>query len=331
MMDAPSPFSRTLPNFQVSWDSTSIGWLKQCPKLYEYQMLEGWEPRTKGIHLRFGGLYAAALERYAHSRASGHTHDEATLAMVRWAMENSGERGCASDCASSLDPPEPCTCGGISWLPWTPTEPDANIKNRYTLLRSLVWNVEDRLSSPFATLILANGKPAVELSFNFEAFSIEGEAVSLSGHLDEVVEAQGDLFVVDDKTTKNALDANYFQQYSPNNQMSLYSIAGRVILDRPIQGVLVRAAQIGVTFNRYRMNQVPRPRAILDEWLVDTEIWIRQAREYALAGHWPLNDRSCFLCSFKRICSVSPNHREAHLKADFKRRVWNPLDSRGDI
>ncbi len=319
----PSPFSPLIPRWQVVWDSTSLGWLKTCPRSYQYQMLEAWEPKSRGVHLVFGSLYAAGLERYAHSRASGDDHDTATIKMVRWTLEASGDRD-----------PE-----GI-WHPWAPMmedglpHPDANIKNRYTLIRSLVWNVEDRLSSPFSTLILANGKPAVELSFNFQAFEIGGEAVSLAGHMDEIVTLDDRrTFCRDDKTTGGALGASYFSRYTPDNQMSLYSIAGKVILDRPIAGVLVKAAQIMVNGTRFQTGQVTRPEAVLTEWLRDAEFWITQARGFAAVNHWPMNDKSCYLCSFKRVCAVSPSHREAHLKEDFVRRhePWNPLSVRGDI
>lgn len=326
MTEVGSPFSPTIPNFQVVWDSTSLGWLKTCPRYYQYQMLQQWEPKSRSIHLVFGGLYAAALERYAHTKASGTSHDDATLAMVKWAMENSGERTWdETQCAET-------PVGPGTWLPWSPTEPEANIKNRYTLIRALVWNAEERLTSPFTTLILANGKPATELSFTFAAFDLHGETISLSGHLDEVVqEPDGSLWVRDDKTTKNSLDASYFSRYTPDNQMSLYSYAGRIILPTPIRGVLVKGAQMAVGFVRFRTAQIPRPPSVLAEWFEDTKYWIGQAREFALKGYYPQNDKSCFLCSFKKICAVSPSHRTAHLEADFVHRVWNPVEARGNI
>lgn len=310
-----SPFSAIIPNFQTTWDSTSVGWFKECPTLYRYQMIEGWTTRSKGIHLYFGSLYAASLERYAHSRAVGDDHDTATLKMVRWAMENSGER--------SVD--------GV----WTPWDSGDSIKNRVTLVRSLIWNVEDRLNSAFSTLILSNGKPAVELSFNFAAYEIGGETIHLAGHLDEVVTtADGGVYIRDDKTTKSYLSAQYFKQYTPNNQMSLYSIAGRIVFDLPVRGVLVRAAQIGVNFTRFATAQAPRPKAVLDEWFSDTERWIKLAKSYAEEGHWPKNDKSCNSyggCPFRAVCAVSPNHRQSWLEQDFVRREWNPLIQRGDI
>jgi hypothetical protein len=265
--------------------------------------------------LEFGGLYAAALERYAHAKASGATHDSATLAMVRWALENSGERDENGE-----------------WLPWTPEGEAASLKNRYTLIRSLVWNVEDRLGTPFQTLILANGKPATELSFSFPLFEVGGEEVSYCGHFDEIVTFDGQEWVKDDKTSKNSLDGNYRQSFTPDNQMSGYTVAGKIVLKRPIRGVLVRACQVGVNFNRFATFPVPRPQAVLDEWTRDAQVWITRAREDAQRGFFPLNDRACFGCEFRKVCGVSPNHREAWLKEDFVQRApWNPLLVRGDV
>ena len=314
MTPLSSAFSAITPNFQVVWDSTSLGWFKECPRKYAFKMLHQWESARKGIHLTFGGLYASGVEHYAHARASGLDHASATRTMVRWVLENSGTRDEAG-----------------TWSPWDPSpDPDANIKNRYTLVRTLVWNVEDRRDSPFKTYIRADGRAAVELSFKFEAFEVNGEPIYLSGHLDEVVTLDDRIWIKDDKTTKSALNAQYFQQYSPNNQMSLYAVAGRVVLNAPIEGVLVRAAQIGVNFARFATHQVPRPKPVLDEWLSETREWIALAHHYAEANTWPANDKACFWCEFKRVCSVSPSHREAWLREDFIRRVWNPADARGE-
>lgn len=313
----PSPFSPTLPSFQTSWDSTSLGWFKACPRLYQYQMLEQYMPKSKSIHLIFGGWYASGVERYAHAKASGSSHEDATLTMVKWVMENSGTRDEAG-----------------TFTPWESGDP---IKNRYTLVRTLIWNVEDRLTSTFSTYIMANGKPAVELSFSFPAFTVGGETIYLSGHMDEVVFDKfhpTDLWVKDDKTTKGQLNDQYFRSWTPNNQMSLYSVAGKIILETPIKGVLVRAAQIGVGFNRFATRQVPRSAAVLAEWMAEAQTWITLAHTYAKANYWPMNDSHCGNyggCPFRDVCAVSSSHRKAWLKDMMVKHVWNPLEARGDI
>lgn len=318
----PSPWSLTLPHFQVVWDSTSLGWLKECPRLYYYQMIENWTPRSKGIHLMFGQLYALGTETYAKLKANGADHHTATREMVRAVLLAAGSRDEAG-----------------TWHAWEPPPDhrDANIKNRYTLIRSLVWNVEDRIGSPFQVMRLANGKAAVELSFEFPAFEVKGETISLAGHMDSIVEdVSADnrpRFVSDDKTTKSVLNAQYFQQFTPHNQMSLYSVAGKVILNRPVSGVLVRAAQILVEGTRFVTQQVTRPPQVLDEWMRETEHWIGQARSFAEVQYWPHNDRACGNyggCPFQRVCARVPAHRQAWLREDFTKSIWNPAASRGE-
>ena len=46
-----------------------------------------------------------------------------------------------------------------------PMEFEDTIKTRFTLLRSVVWYLEQFENDPCETVILADGRPAVELSF----------------------------------------------------------------------------------------------------------------------------------------------------------------------
>ena len=314
MNPRPGLFSTTTPNFPVVWDSTMLGLFKECGRKFQFQILLGKSTKGQNIHLTFGLLYHAGLERYDHARAAGASHDAGVLAMVRFALNASGSRDAEG-----------------TWSSW---ESGDSYKNRYTLIRSLVWYVEENLYSAYQTVILANGKPAVELSFKFAAFTVEGEPISLAGHMDKLVSNRGETFVADHKTTKSALTPNFYNQFTPHNQFTLYTIAGKVTLGRPTQGVLVNAASILVNGTRFGTRPIPRPPAVLDEWLEETQWWIAQARAMAVANHWPGNDKSCNNyggCAFAKVCGVSPSHRDAWLRDDFAEWSWNPLESRGDI
>lgn len=344
-------WSSTIPNFQVAWDSTSLGLLKECPRKYQYQIILHKQSRGLNVHLTFGLLYHAALERYDHSRAAGGTHDQALHSMVRYALTASGtwsvERGdgerveltphTAADGELDFTDETGAQLGRPSipiFTPWPSTDP---IKNRYTLLRSVVWNVETFQASQLETVILSNGKPAVELSFKFSAFEVASEPITLCGHMDKLVRQKGTdyVWVQDHKTTKAQLDARFYGQFSPHNQFTLYTIAGKVVLDQPnCQGVMVRGAQIGVGFTRFGERPIPRAPAVLNEWLEDTQYWITQAHKFAVENHWPQNDKSCGNyggCSFAKVCSVSPTHRPAWLAQDFADWTWDPTVARGDI
>jgi hypothetical protein len=340
---APSPFSLNIPNWQVAWDSTSLGWFKKCPQLYKYNMIDQWAPKRKSIHLTFGGYYASGVERYAHHRAKDMDHESAILAVVKWVMAETWFPQADPTCPichgvglvpqEEHDFPDSVNCECVQGRPW---ETGDSYKNRYTLVRTLIWNLDDRNeSTAWTTVILANGKPAVELSFTFPIFEIEGEQIYISGHMDEMVrDSTNSLWVKDDKTTKSQLDKNYFNQWTPNNQMSLYSVAGKVVYNEPVKGVIIRAAQIQVGGSRFATAQAPRPAPVLDEWLADFKVWVGLARQYAVANHWPKNDTACNDyggCPFRAVCAVSPSHRKSWLEADFVKRAWNPLEARGDI
>src|SRR6266567_9384498 len=78
---------------QWVWDTVSLNWLKDCPTKYKRFMLEGWRPKEENVHLRFGRIYAKALEIY-HSLKAGITEDkashrEAMRESVRYALEAS--------------------------------------------------------------------------------------------------------------------------------------------------------------------------------------------------------------------------------------------------
>lgn len=351
MSEVQSPF---LPgtHIQFAWDSTCLGYLKMCPRLYQYIIVDGWGHTEESVHLRFGQEYHSALQEYDIFRASGSGHEEA----LRWAVLALLTR--THDFA-----PDPETRPG-------------KYKSRAMLLRAVIWYLDEHRDDPAKTYIKADGKPAVELSFRFEldwgpkAIAIDdiewddnGEYTDsktgrryntkakyaevsqpylLCGHLDRVVEFGPGLFDMDHKTSMTTLGSYYFDQYSPHNQMTLYTLASKVILDSPVKGVIINAAQLMLDYEksgdygaRFVRGITYRTPDQLDEWLADLRFWLDQAEGYATAGYWPQNDTSCDKfggCRFRSICSKSPQVREQFLKSDFTKLPeedrWNPLKPR---
>lgn len=298
-----SPFKDN--NRQWAWNATSLGYFKSCARQYQYAVIEGWRARGESHHLTFGSHYHKGLERYERLLASGSSHDDAQREMVSGALYDTWQYDAE----------------GLNGAPWD--SGDAN-KNRETLIRSLIWYTEKYRDDSAKTFILANGAPAVELSFQMEFF----DDYVLCGHLDKIVEWQDGIYVLDHKTTQSTISPAYFEGYSPDNQMSLYSIAGKVTWNAPIKGVIIEAAQIAVGFTRHERGMTYRTEAQMEEWLADAKLWIGQAAERAAAGYWPMNDKSCRFCQFKRICTKDPSVRERFLETDFIRQPFNPLEIR---
>lgn len=331
-----SPF---LPGtkIQYAWDSTSLGELKTCPRKYQYTIIDGWVPKGESIHLRFGQEYHSALQQYDILRAQGIKHERAIHETIAALMVRTA-----------------------AWDVDTTTKV-GKYKNRSSLIQ-LTLDYFDHFGAedPANTYIRENGQPAVELSFRFELdfgpkAADEDEAICrareqgnlgevthinqpylLCGHLDRVVEFNNALMVMDHKTTTTTLGSRWFDQWDPNNQMSLYTLAGKIILNAPIRGVVICGAQILIEEpNRFVRGFTYRTQDQLDEWLSDLSVLLRTAETYAEANYWPMNDTACDKfggCKFRDVCSKSPAVREKFLAADFtqlsEEERWNPLKPR---
>jgi hypothetical protein len=282
----------------------------------------GYVPRGLSAHLTFGLLYHAALERYDHAKAQGQSHEDCVRAAVVYCLTETWDE--------SL---------GRPWIS------DNNLKTRDSLLRTVIWYLDKFEHDPCETIILSNGKPAVELSFRFETgfnSDTDGRPFIFCGHLDRVATFSGKTWILDKKTTKYTLDQDYAGKYTPDNQMSGYSVAGQLVLGEPVAGIIVDACQIGVTFSRYQRYFIHRHQSMQEEWLNDLSYWFKMAEAFAVANYWPMNDKSCLMyysssdpvysgCPYRGVCGIAPALRQAHLDASFSRAVWDPLLVRGDV
>lgn len=322
----PSPF---LPGtkIQYAYDSTSLGLLKTCPRLYQYTMLDGWCPKGESVHLRFGQEYHSALEGYDRYKfVDGLSHEDALHETVLQTLHRTVDFA-----------PDETTKAG-------------KYKNRRSLIRLIIDYLDKYIIDPAETMILDNGQPAVELSFRFELdwgpkeqplkndhtnVMFPNQPYLLSGHLDRVVSFNGELFVMDRKTTTTTPGSYFFDQFAPNNQMTLYTLASQVILEAPIKGVIIDAAQILIHSSSFVRGFTYRTKDQIDEWVDDLGYWFAVAETYAENDHWPMNDTACGMyggCRFREICSKSPQVRETFLKAGFDKLEpesrWNPLKVR---
>ena len=341
----PSPFSAYNSNLQVMWDSTSLAWLKKCPRYYELRMLEGLETKRGSIHLTFGIIYHEALETYDKLRAHGEEHHSAQRAAARKALEDSViyyDAKICQNCGQQWNAEEERTqCPGCGDDPpeetstlWVDNLRDFKEKGREQLVRTIIWYTDQFRQNPLNALTLSNGEPAVELSFTIPLDSVNkyNEQHHLRGHIDMIARHDdGGLFVLDRKSTKSTLYDSYFDGFSPGNQVTLYTLSGKLILGEQIQGLIIDAAQVAVNFSRFQRGYINRTQSQLDEWLQDFDLWMQLAELYAERGHWPQQEEACNLyggCPFRAICGRSPEVRQSIIENDYVRRPWNPAINR---
>lgn len=335
-------FSKKTPGLQLTWDTGSTSDIKTCPRLYYLKMIEGWTLKGENPHLLFGLITHSAIETYDRAIIKKKSHEESLRLAVRHILEKTGRKikiVACEECRSTtenLEAPICMICNSSQILlqeihsPW---RSDHKNKNLATLLRTVVWYLEHYKDSKEEVMVLADGSPAVEIWFRFElpTPSASGETFTLSGHIDKIVHLGEGHWFKDLKTTKNTISSDFFSKFTPDNQMSFYTVGGAIVFDKPLLGGIIDGAQVAVGFTRFQRGMVQRTKAQLDEWLLDLQYWLRQAERYADEGYWPTNDTACHHyggCDFKGICDKDPSSRTRFLKTHFKKQVWDPTKER---
>lgn len=309
-------FSKVQPGMQLFWDSTSLGAFKTCRYKYFLSIVMGWTPKYTPDPLRFGILFHSAMENYERLRQKNLTHIEALKATVLQTLKDSGERNSEG-----------------RFIPW---EAQKKERSRMSLIRSIIWFLDWQKTLPRKTLILPDGRPAVELSFKFSTGwkTSDGEPIFICGHLDKMLQFPDETIYVNDyKTTTIQLSQKFFEKFSPDNQMSLYTIASQIVFDIPASGVLISGIQLQTYTSEFKDGFALRTKGQNEEWLEDTRHTIQDAEKCAKEGNWPMNDTACDMyggCKFRDVCSQDPKSRQAHLERDFKREMWDCTVERGD-
>ena len=293
--------------FQWAWDSTSLSAFATCPRKYFYSNLQGWTSELRSVHLIFGGHYATALEHFHKHRAAGLDYNDALRLVVREALVATwdAEREVPQD-----------------WL--------HNTKTRDTLIRSIVWYLEHYKDDPMQTVILSDGRAAVEYSFSVDL----SEDYVYCGHIDRLVTYgdASDIYVQDQKSTGSSITPRFFEGYSPDYQMTGYTWAGQIIFNMPVKGVIIDAAHIAVGFTAFGRQPVTRSDKQLEEFRHEALHYIGLAKACQESGYYPMNRTACGNyggCEFRRICSAVPGIRENLLNGNFKKRDrWDPIKRR---
>lgn len=306
---------------QFAWDSTSIKLAEACPRKYQYKMIEGWSPLGKSVHLLFGGWYATALEHYYKHIALGMDHEDALYEIVREAMISTWEHD--RDEAGERIPDT-----GKPWVPGPATSGSGVNKTRENLIRTIIWYFEEMQDENISTIILGNGKPAVEYSFSLP---VDNDIV-FSGHIDRLVSYGGDPYVMDQKTTGSTISGKFFDDFALDTQMSMYTFGGKMIYNMPVKGVIIDGAQIAVGFTRFVRGFTTRSEDQLNEWYDDTMALIERTRTATINNELRRNTSACNNyggCEFRHVCSKPREFRKSFLKGDFVQgERWDPLTRR---
>jgi len=307
-------FSKEIPGLQIAWDAHSLKTLRECPRKYALSNILGYVRKTRATPLVFGILVHKAIEVWSKLTIEGTPHNEAVAEALKIAFSQEPEAG--------------------EWIndQWIPRDSEKPQRNRMALARTIVWVLDSMQESPIETVVLPDGTPAVELSFRFatDHKTPTGENYLLCGHFDRLVTFIGQTFFLDTKTTSTNPGPSYWAQFEIDTQMTLYTLAGGVVLGQKVSGGLIQAIQLGTSWCRPLLQPIYRTKGQLAEWMDDLRHTLTQAEHYAKSNYWPPNDSGAAChkfsgCQFRDICTKDPSVRHSFLHADFERRTWDPL------
>ena len=276
---------------QTRVNASTFQVFKACPRKYLYGVLLARGKGSDDPDLRFGSLIHAAKAIFETNKARGAEHDMALQGAFRFLLTETWDTRLAKP-GFTEDP----------------------LKNRATLLRTFVWYIDQYREDACVTAALPNGKPAVEVAFEFDSGvrGVADEQVTFVGTIDRIVTFNGTTFVSDTKTSSNAKYLTA-RNYTPDGQFSLYVAAASVCFGIEADGILLDGIEVGPNATSFRREIVPRPREVIEEWLDDARVHLRRLSEAFQRNEWPQNDAACGMyggCRFRGVCGASSAERE---------------------
>lgn len=128
------------------YDSTSLRLLQGCLRKANWVLNDGWTEAERPIALAWGIHFHTCMEVFHKCLSHGLDYELATHRVARLAA-------LLGETLMSLD----------------------TSRTKETLIRSVVWYLDQYRDDPLQTAILPDGKPAVELSFMLPVFDLEVE------------------------------------------------------------------------------------------------------------------------------------------------------------
>ena len=298
------PNSSLKNSHQFIWDSVSLGLYQACARKYKWTILFGYHLDPMPSPLSFGIYYHSCMETWHKLLASGMDKETALFRCVR-----------------------------LAGLFGEHIVPNRTERTKETLIRAVVWYLDQFKDDMAITTLRPNGSPAVEYSFMIPIMEINGQQQFLAGHIDRIVEFMGEIYILDYKTSKSALNERFFASFKPSTQISNYLLAAKIMagtisaIPRQPKGLIIDGIQLGVNFTRFNRSVIPFSTLEINEHIKDLESWLLRANADADANHWPANPASCSNyggCVFQSICASTPAKWDRMLESNFCKSTWDP-------
>lgn len=292
------------PPFPLVIDNTMRSSFIACPKKFYYEFIRKLTPYVISPDLHAGGAFAKGIETVRMAYYRDHLPLETALARGMEAFTH-------------------------FWGKYNP--PEGHVKTYEAMLAALVeyfhqYHPEYDVIQPY---MVEGGKPAVEFNFALPFPTLRhpesGEPLIYAGRFDLLGVYQDQLFIVDEKTTKQ-LGPSWPEQWHMKSQFTGYAWGARAF-GYPVAGAIIRG--MSVLKNSFGHAQVIlyRPEWVIDRWLHQLERDVKRMIAAWEEGYWDydINDACSAYggCPFKLLCgSENP---ERWIEGNYAHKNWNPL------
>ena len=291
------------PDFPMAIDSTMRGAFVSCPHKYFREYFEHWKPAAESIDLVAGKAFATGIEVVRRAVWQDNLSDKEALQLGVQALIKE----------------------------WGDFEaPEGHVKQLDRMIGALDeyfthYGYRTDLIQP----LMLEGKPAVEFSFALPipdtVHPTTGEPILYTGRFDMVGLYNNQIFVVDEKTTKQ-LGPTWFKNWTLRSQLTGYCWASREY-GYQVAGAIIRGISILKSKYGHAESIQYRPEWFIDRWLEQLARDVKRMIQCWEEGYWDLNlDTSCTNyggCSFMDVCNSKEPERL--LPINFVKRVWDPL------
>lgn len=304
------------------WDNTKISAYKDCPRKYFLRHVMHWRSEGTATPLVFGGAWHAAMDVIWQDLPQQPIEVVALNAMTAFANKWEEE-----GLPSNLD-----TDQERAFAPRTPMIAAEMIPHyisqRHKIITSCI--IVD-IEKPFAVPL-----PSVPKAWYV-------------GRLDKVIQHQGQILVIEHKTTALYRKEGPFQYdwtngWYTDSQIKGYEFGGNMYYPENFGGVWVDGAMVHRTVHDgYKFIPVKHTIDLVSEWLGDTEQWVERINRdtilfddfgHLAKGVFPKNENSCYGkyggCAFLDICrTTSDIEKGQEVPQGYVFEPWEPFETLG--
>ena len=292
-------------------DNFSFSGHQGCPLWYKTRIKEGWTTRFKSAALGFGGTLHEGLATWYKTR-----DPDAVIASI----ESHWTDGPVDDFRDLMK----CKKVMLEYMNHYVHEPFSIIPGMVEVATALPTG----MYLPLCLKCMMDNR--IQDGWNQWTDTCDNcgeplEAIEYGGIFDTLVDFNGQVYILEHKTTTQ-MGSTFFNQFKPNNQVTGYVWLAKELSGR-CDGALINAIGLyKASPTRFERHISTRSEFELDEWKQDLWTEACNIQQHEVFGHFPMRTKACTLygaCEFYSVHTVNdPAVRQRLLEQDYVKSTW---------